>query len=192
MSKLIYDEAFDVLYKENRVDFWFWYPPSPITRVPRVVDTIQNIETEIFLDTAFSDSKEPRTDVARFEKLMPFFGNHSIIRRNLGLLLHVGQTDPHSLKWLVGALGRFTNFRTITLQLSSYDYWAPHNDFSEWCERLKIALEPVLGYAEQFDVQEWTSSSIGLRFHPVDNRNQSREPDDGDCDYLNWDPSGFE
>ena len=41
--KSIHKEAFDVLYKENLFDRWFWSRPCTLTRFPRVVDTIQDI-----------------------------------------------------------------------------------------------------------------------------------------------------
>ena len=178
-SKLIHREAFDVYYKENRFDCRYWKPPFPIFQFPRIVHTMQNIVTDLALGTAFSESG----DVAAFIKLMQFFGNHSVIRGNLVLDLYIDPC-PYSLKWLVGALGRFTNFRMINLHLYFFGPGARENDFPEWCEHLKTALEPVLGYAEELEALHWSRSATGLRFHPVDHHNQSREPDDGDCDYL--------
>lgn len=176
-SKLIHQEAFDVLYRENRFDRSFWYPSSPITRFPRIVDTIQNIGTEIYLGEPVSGFTEPPPEVAMLMNLIQIFGNHSIIRRNFVLELFI-EPSPQPLKFLVRALGRFTNFRTITLQI--WSYWDLRNGFSEWCELLKSALEPVLGYAEEIEILDWMPSAIGLRFHPVDFQNRSREPHDGD------------
>ena len=174
-SKLIHQEAFDVFYKENRFHSWFWKPPFPVSRFPRIVNTIQNIETDMTLGATFSDSKKPRGGVAAFVRLMQCLENHSIIRRKLVLTLYI-DPSPHSLKWLVGALGRFTNFRTINLHLLAVWFRVPHKEFFEWCEHLKTALKPVLGYAEEFEISGWNPSAIGLRFHPVDYQNQSREP----------------
>ena len=185
-SKLIHREAFDVYFKENQFDCLFWEPSFPIFQFPRIVNTMQNIETRMDLSAPYSDS----TDIAAFIKLMRFFGNHSVIRGNLVLDLHIDPT-PYYVKWLVGALGWFTNFRMINLHLNYLGPKASENDFLEWCEHLKTALEPVLGYAEEFEVPEWLFTATGLRYHPVDHHNQSREPDDGDCDYSDVDRRGW-
>ena len=178
-SKLIHREAFDVFYKENQFNCSYWMPPFPIFQFPRIVNTMQNIVTGLSLRTTFSSSR----DVAAFIKLMQLFGNHSVIRGNLVLELFIDPC-PYSLKWLIGALGRFTNFRMIELHLLFFGPRDLKNDFPEWCEHFKTALEPVLGYAEEFEAPQWTRYATGLRFHPVDHHNQSREPDDGDCDFL--------
>ena len=182
-SKLIHKEAFDVFYKENWFDRWFWHPPFPITRSPRAVDSVQNIETFIWFDSWHFRITSPHADMRVFVKLMQLFGNHSIIRRNLLLVLYVGWlAGPRPLKWLVGALGRFTNFKKIELYLRDFEGF--DNNFSECCEQLQTALEPVLGKAEEFAVKDGAPRAINLRFHPVDHQNQSRKPDDGDCDHL--------
>ena len=184
-SKLIHQEAFDVFYKENRFARGCWYPPFSPLRFPQIIDTMQNIETNLALGATLSGFKEPRTDVATLVRLMRLFGNRSVIRRNLVLLLYINPR-PRPLKWLVRALGRFTNFRTITLHLCSPGFGGiSHDNFFEWCKHLKTALKPVLGYAEEFEyLNQLFPASIGLRFQPVDHQKQSREPDDGDCDYL--------
>ena len=176
-SKLIHREAFDVYYKENRFKATI-ESILFIFQFPRIVNIMQNIETDLILRAPYSNS-----NIAAFIKLMQFFGNHSVIRGNLVLELYI-DPSPYYLKWLVGALGRFTNFRMISLHLYFFGPEAHENDFLEWCEHLKTALEPVLGYAEEFEASYWSSTKTGLRFHPVDHHNQSREPDDGDCEYL--------
>lgn len=182
VNKLIHKEAFDVLYKENRFDRWFWDPPSPIARFPRVVDTIQNIETEIFLDAESKDFENLRRYERRFVKVMHLFENSSVPRRSLVLRLWI--ETSRVLNWVVKALGRFANFMTIELLLN--DFCGPHDDFPQWCEYLKTALEPVLGYAEEYERENeyWNPGTKGLRFHPVDHQNHSRNRVDGDCNYL--------
>ncbi|MCJ1264518.1 hypothetical protein MMC22_004390 [Lobaria immixta] len=152
-SKLIHREAFDVYYRENRFNCHFWKPSFPIFQVPRIVNTIQNIETRMPLSAPCSNSN----DIAAFLKLRQFFGNYSvfdsIIRGNLVLELYIDPT-PYYLEWLVRALGRFTSFTMINLHLNFLGPEAPENDFLEWCEHLKTALEPVLGYAEELEAPE--------------------------------------
>lgn len=182
-SKLIHREAFDVLCKENWFSDLFWNPPCPITQFPRILDTIQNIKAYMLLGKTSWGFEVPRTNEPILVKLGQSVGNHSIIRRNLFLELDIGRIDPHHLEWLVGALGKVSNFRTIQLKL--YDqYGIPHNDFFGWCEHLKTALEPVLGHAEIFLIEDRSLNPIFLRFHPVDHQIYSREQDDGDCAYL--------
>ena len=178
-SKLIHREAFDVYYKENRFNCHFWSTPSPISQFPQIVNTMQNFKAAMYLGPKILDSR----DAADFRKLTQLFGNHSVIRRNLVLELHI-DPNPHSRKWLVKALGPFTNFRMINLRLYFTAPKVRHNDCIEWGEHIKTALEPVLGYAEEFEVLDWWRTATGLRFHPVDHHNQSRAPDDGDCDFL--------
>ncbi|MCJ1263750.1 hypothetical protein MMC22_003620 [Lobaria immixta] len=181
-SKLIYKEAFDVLYKENCFNCSFWQPPFPITRSPRTIDTIQNIQTQVFLGTTTWGFKVLRTETPVFVKLGQFVGNHSITRHHLVLVLYVGRIGPRHLKWLVGALGGYLNFRTI--QLNIHEHGIPHNNFFEWCEHLKTALEPMLGFAEKFVIENWLPTAIILRFHLVDPQNHLREAHDDDYDYL--------
>ena len=182
VNKLVHTEAFDVLYKENRFDRWFWDPPSPIARYPRVVDTIQNIETEIFLDAESKDFENLPRYERRFVKVMHLFKNSSVTRRSLVLTLWI--ETSRVLRWVVRALGRFANFMTIELLLC--DFCGPHNNFPEWCKYLKTALKPALGNAEEYERERegWNASTKGLRFHPVDHQNDLKNRNDGDCDYL--------
>ncbi|MCJ1268089.1 hypothetical protein MMC22_007975 [Lobaria immixta] len=181
-TKFIHKEAFDVVYKENWFNIWFWQPPFLLTGFPRIINTIQNIKTQIFLGKTLWGFKEPRRDVPVLVQLGQFVGNRSVIRRELVLTLHIGHTGPRHLKWLIGALGRFSNFRT--LQLNLHEYGIHHSGFFEWCEHLKTVLEPVLGNAEKFVMEDWNPTAIFLRFHPVDHQNHSRGAHDDDCDYL--------
>ncbi|MCJ1267192.1 hypothetical protein MMC22_007077 [Lobaria immixta] len=117
------------------------------------------------------------TDWVVFVKAIHLFGNPSIIRRNL--LVRISIEVPDALKWFVGALGRFTNFVTIDLRLDS---WFPPKVFLEWSEYLKTALEPVLGYADEYKNERncFGQSIKCFRFHPVEHRNRSGEPNDAD------------
>ncbi|MCJ1271165.1 hypothetical protein MMC22_011064 [Lobaria immixta] len=166
--KLIHNEAFDVLFKENQFDLAQSNPPCPLTPFPRVVNTIQNIETKFFVrfNRPRKTSEAEKTDMRIFVQAMHLFGNPSIIRRNF--IVRMTIESPSVLKWFVGALGRFTNFVTIDLHLDS---WSPQNDFLKWCEYLKTALEPVLGYADEYKTERprgaWHRSVKCFRFHPA-------------------------
>ncbi|MCJ1268219.1 hypothetical protein MMC22_008106 [Lobaria immixta] len=186
-SKLIHKEAFDVFYKENSFDIWLWERPIPITRSSRVIDTIQSIDTSINLRvyrsglTCFEDDMRGLTDFKRD------LGN-SITRRRLAVHLYIDK-PRRPLNGLVRALARITCFRVVELRLHRLSY--PDCDVPQCCEHLKTALEPVFGYAEEFESWGCAGRATVLRFHPIDHQNRSRDPDDGDCDYLdgirlNW------
>lgn len=177
--KLIHNEAFDVLFKENQFNLSHSNPPCPLTPFPRVIDTIQNIDIGIYMHR--KALRRPRgdqyTDWVIFVKAIHLFGNPSITRRNL--LVRMSIEVPDALKWFVGALGRFTNFVTIDLRLES---WFPPKVLFEWSEYLKTSLEPVLGYADEYKNERdcYGQSIRCFLFHPVDHRNRSREPNDAD------------
>ncbi|MCJ1271757.1 hypothetical protein MMC22_011662 [Lobaria immixta] len=177
--KLIHNEAFDVLFKENQFDLSLSEPPCPLTPFPRVVNTIQNIETMLLVrfERPRKTPEDENTNMRIFVQAIHLFGNPSIIRRNFTVRMRI--ENPSALKWFVGALGRFTNFVTIDLQLDS---WGSEKDFLEWCEYLKTALEPVLGYADEYKRPNWNwkRSVKCFRFHPVDHQNHSRESNDAD------------
>ena len=185
-SKLIHREAFDVFYKENSFDTWLWERPIPITRSPRVIDTIQSIVTSIDLRAYRSGLKFFRDDMHTLTDVKRDLGN-SITRRSLVVYVYIN--NRRELNGLVRALGRFTSFRVVELRLHRIPYY-PDDEFPQFCEHLKTALEPMLGYAEEFKILNRILLATGLRFHPVDHQNRSRDPDDGDCDYLDTTSTG--
>ena len=179
---MIHKEAFDVFYKENTFNTWLWDQPYKtsykITRSSQVVNTIQSIETHANLRTFSEDSdfensyyEFSNSDLRELVNAMHHLGNSSMTRRGLVVKLEID--TPRLLKKFVRALGKFTNFRVVELHLLEGSDLAS-NSLSEWCEYLKTALEPVFGYAEEWenDRDRWRLGARGLRFHPVDHQNR--------------------
>lgn len=172
-NKLIHREAFEVLYGENTFFKRFWSSYCFQNWFPRVSDTMQNIHMEIAMCRKSSD-------IQKFLTLIHYF-DPSIIRDTLVVEFLTEFSLVGPLKWFIRALGRFTNFRTILIEVRLYDPFCYHRNIFHLREYLKTALEPLLGYAQGCTI---------LRFHPLDHRNFWREDGDWadslDGIRLNW------
>lgn len=176
-SRLINKEAFDVLYRGNRFIFKSYGHPSHWPRsfqsFPRFIDMMQNIHVEIPLYSKLA--------IPWFLIYMRRFGNPSSTRGTFAVdfcNLSVVEDRTPMMEWFIGALGRFTNFKTIELRFSkTIAYRVQITNVTEYFES---ALEPVLGHAEYFG-----HKGRGLRFHPMDHPNHRRKLEDTDwADYL--------
>lgn len=178
-SRLLYREAFEVLYRENRfANGGSLFPQDSLTQFPQVIDAMQNFCFGVELHDDF----EPDRGFLRF---MRHFGNPSIRRGALSLELWSAgyEVDPDQAPlmppiWFIHALGRFTNFKTV--ELHTY-HIGGRDRLCEVLDYLKTGLEPVLG-----DAESSSPDGKGLRFHPRDHRYRSRVPSAGDwADSLN-------
>lgn len=177
-SKLIHREASDILYRENRFTNCAMSPYESLTPFPRIVDTIQNTNVGLLI------KPQEFLPLKGFLKFMHYFGTPSITRDTLRINFVVLTSSARPveefripLRWLRRALGRFTNFRTVELQIWHY---RAQNRFFDILDFFEAALAPVLGPAE-------TSADPrdGLRFHPLDHRDRTRDLRGGDwADFL--------
>ncbi|MCJ1424849.1 hypothetical protein MMC29_002737 [Sticta canariensis] len=165
-SRLIYREAFEVLYKENQFNNlsgnWHYLMMTPDSLV---MATIRNIRVDITM----TSSSQRRTTLDKFLGHLNHFGDPSITRGTLTVLFSFGEPTIRPLKWFIKALGRFTNFRTVELcfvSSSSLDRLLEVTDY------VNHALQPVLGPAN--------GEADRLRFHPIAYRDHLRVPDDDD------------
>lgn len=178
-SRLIYEEAFEVLYRENLFSNCLGLVTSPLTQFPRIINTIRNVHVNTLIIGRFF----PRQDFLRY---LHHFGGPSITRGTLtvDLLLDPLSSIPQGmlewsfpLKWFIRAMGRFTNFRTIELYCNrrGFGYHSLHV-----LEFLESALEPVFGKSEHS-----SREGNGLKFHQTRYRNRRSERNDGDwADFL--------
>lgn len=172
-TRLLYREAFEVFYRENRFAIGGpLFPQDYLIQFPQVVDTMQNFCFGIKLEAEFEPDKH-------FLRFMHHFGNPSIIRGTLALelWLHGHVVDPEQAllmppRWFLQALGRFTNFQTV--EVHTY-HIGGRDRLYEVLDYLKTGLEPVLG-----DAESSSRAGNGLRFHPRDHRYRSTGPSGGD------------
>lgn len=176
-SRLIHREAFDVLYRENTFVDYFRSPYSPVSRSPRVMSAIHNVEIELDL-WAKSVSYEAR-EMERFLDFVKLYGNLSTIRGTLSLKIFLKPPSRRALMWFVRAVSRLQNFKILVLYFDNSSLHVFH--LRKW---LQTALEPVFGSAELWE--KVGHKEKGLKFHPVDHRNLSRQPNDADWEeFLN-------
>lgn len=178
-SKLVHREASDVLYRENRFTNCAMSPYECLTPFPRILDAIQNTDVGLLM------KPQGFLPLNGFLRFMHYFGAPSITRDTLRINFAVltprarpveGFRIP--LRWLRRSLGRFTNFRTVELQI--WHDGVVQDRFFDMLDFFEAALAPVLGPAE-------TSAGPrdGLRFHPLDHRNRTRDLRGGDwADFL--------
>ena len=164
-SRLIYREAFEVLYKENQFNNlsgnWHHLMMTPHSLV---MATIQNIRIDINMT-----SSQRRRSLDKFLEHLNHFGNPSITRRTLTVLFSFGEPRIGPLKWIIKALGRFTNFRNVELCFVSFSSLSRLFEVATYVDH---ALQPVLGPAK--------GEGDHLRFHPIEHRNSMRVLDDDD------------
>lgn len=169
-SRLIRREARDVFYKENWFDTACFTQLHSLTPIPRITDMIQNINVQAIWSNTVSFNIMHRR---KFLKLTNFFGNPSITRGTLSVNIFIKSSERRTRDWLIQALAKFLNFRTIELVFRTYIFSVNHRpDESEVFharEYLRTGLEPVLGCAEIFEKDGYSWKN--LRFHPIDNRN---------------------
>lgn len=115
------------------------------------------------------------TKLDDFLELVHHFGSPSICRGLLAVGIWIDcRAVRRPLKRFIRALGRFTNFITIELELWDRLSDLSIHDVFHVREYLQTALEPVLGPAECLNLRS-------LRFHPVAHWTfRNRNPDPGD------------
>lgn len=187
-SRLIHREASGVLYRENLfLNFLgamhYYLDPrfrTDIT-IPAMAEMIQNVCVQVRLGYIF-------LAVHNFLQFMPHLGNEdpSNVRGTLIVRFNLDGTGRRwfvPLRWFIRALGRFTNFRTIELEVFNVfftDLDDPDYTF-DVVEYIKLTLEPVFGIAEDLSRER----NGLLRFHPFNHRNRLTESENGDwADYL--------
>lgn len=180
-SRLIQREAFAVYYKENHFAHCFLSASLSLEQFPRVIETMRNVSIQI---TGWNMFKRP-LEMRKFLNFMLYFGNPSIIRGTLVVALSFYRPSVAPLKWYIRALGRFTNFGIIELELTCCLMMHIRSIMigrrvKALCEYLRTALEPVLGPAEVFAFNRCGCGRFRLRFHPIDHRNPRRERVDRD------------
>ncbi|MCJ1264750.1 hypothetical protein MMC22_004625 [Lobaria immixta] len=181
-SKLIHREAFDVLYRENTFVDYFYSPCPPVSRSPRVMNAIHNVE--IALDLWAKSIDYEAREMERFLEFGKLYGNHSTIRGTLSLKIYLKPASRRALMWFVRAVSRLQNFKILVLSFDNSSHHVSH--VREW---LQSALEPVFGPAEVLEKVGYKEK--GLIFHPIDHRNLLREPDDADwVEFLKEIPLG--
>lgn len=159
--KLIYKEAFEVLWGEN---CYIW-PGSPHPLLlpsiyQRIVDTIQNLEVNLS-----PESGSP----AYLIKLIREFGSSTTIRGVLDVKFSLYSTRPFDQKILrryLTCLSAFTNFKVISIEFR-YNY-KPLSLDSHHFQWTAEALQPRLGFAKPL------ADSCTLQFHPQDYLNSQR------------------
>lgn len=176
--RLIYKEASHVLYTENTFHDCFWcpYPDDRPLGSPRIREILQNLHFKLQLlrQRGYED-----IEMRRFKKFGKLYGYPSAIRGRLTVILDPYKLYKQELVRFARALSRFINFRTIELYVDNKFLYFFH--VREW---LQTALEPILGRAEV--VEKFGYRDKGLEFHPVDQRNLSKGPDDADwVEFLN-------
>lgn len=154
-NRLIHREAFDVLWRENSFDYCLYFRPI---QVPRILETIQNIEEHLTLGWGFNTMYD-------LVKLMRLFGNSTGVRRGtLSVTFHLSHHTIHHLQPFLRVLTRFDNFRTIELHFFRFGALNSVFDIIEYAEQ---ALEPIFGRSKYSSREK-----KGLLFHPIDHRNR--------------------
>lgn len=164
-SRLIHREASYVLYRENQFANCSRSLHYSLACFPQVRDTIQNVH----LDIAMNSSSFAIQEVLSFQEL---FGNPSIIRGTLTLCFVIDGDSAHPFECFTQALSQISNFKTIEFY---FDGFGTPDQISNLLEYSKTALEPVLGYAEDFSRKRNNLSDFklkGLRFRPMDHQNR--------------------
>lgn len=172
--KSIHSEASDVLYRENQFQLpnYMWLPFHSVIRFRQALETMQNIYVGI--PPSFGIL------IQTFLTHIHHFRDTSIIRGTLTVEFFVARFKScrplaawaTPLRWMARALGRFTHFRTIELHINHFDC---RDRIFDVLEYLEAALEPVFGHSDH-----GSREGHGLRFHPLDYRNRSREAGVGD------------
>lgn len=163
-NRLIYREAFDVMYRETQFT-------SCLSRLllppPQFLETIQHIHQNLFTWCRVG-AKDTLL------RIMQCFGAScdGVQRGSLTLDFRFFRSTVRPLKWFIRALGRFTNFRTIELHFYHSDVRDRNLHVIEYFEH---ALEPILGHSKYS-----SREGRGLLFDPIDHRNRLRAQNHGD------------
>ncbi|MCJ1464747.1 hypothetical protein MMC07_003360 [Pseudocyphellaria aurata] len=167
-SRLIYSEAFVVLYRENEfVNNYFdsWSRPSYLSRFTRLVDTMQNIHIDIA-------TRRATLHLGSFLQNMNHFTGPTTIRGTLTVCwIHNDRVHRNLLDLFIMYLCRATNFRTIHFHISRDGEFDRVYGVLQYFE---AALVPTFGPAD-CPIREGN----GLRFHPVRHLNRLRQLTDG-------------
>lgn len=169
-SRLIYRGASHVLYRENQFMNCSGSLHYSLACFPQVRDTIRNVHVNIAMNSRSFAIQE----VLSFLEL---FGTLSIIRGTLTLCFVLDGDSAHlpctqHFEWFTQVLGRISNFRTLEFY---FDGFGTRGQISNLLEYFQTALEPVLGYAEDFSRERNSLSDVklkSLRFHPIDHQNR--------------------
>lgn len=187
--RLIYYEAFEVLWGENTFRYYFNPPEGPLPdpfRL-RVVDTITRLVFDNTIGHKFSqDSNEGdrKLNDDRFKELIREFGNPARIRRYLQVNLkifdlfhlndsHVGTyvIDEEPLERYLKDVGTFTNFRTVEVNV---EFPSRRYDSLQHTEPIARVLQPRFGTSRLCAPH---GLGWGLQFHPQDHLRSQRAQD---------------
>lgn len=174
-SRLIYNEAFDVLYGENMFSNCIGSTYRHLNSFPRIIDTIRNVHIDMHIYLRYVSTQN-------FLDYMHHFGKPSTTRDTLtvDIIFNDSSAPPLvewriPLKWLIRAMGRFANFRTIELHTTDGYHDGVRDCHLDVLNYLEVALEPVFGCSE-YHILDYQ----GLRFHPKDHQDRIKELNDGD------------
>lgn len=162
--RLVYREAFDIMYKENRFVESIVFGPFGLFNSPRIFDTIQTVYVS-GMSFVFGDSwtDVPDYKAKNFLKVMRRVGKPFPIRRCLIVNVIFANISAPGLERFISALGRVTNFRIIELRLTGSSPYS--DDFSKAVEYFEHALKPVLGNVVKYCKRD--SAHKTLQFQPV-------------------------
>lgn len=155
--KLINQEAFEVLWGENR---YHWISPPPNLEpslFQRIVDTMQRLEICVLLS-------KPS---AKFIEMIHAFRKPARIRSILKITFVMVRDYPDgetaSLRWFMKGLGRFANFKIIEIDFVHRSN--PVHISNLPSQLIAEVLQPRLGSAKP------RADGLALHFHPQDDLN---------------------
>lgn len=172
-SKLIRQEAFQIMYGENFFYIGLMHPIHSILNNRRIRDTIQNVHFETRLNHT-----SPQVSRMNFIHVIHEFGSHAIVRGTLNIIFGVGPYNNDPLfSWFVICLRRFTNFRIIQIEFVAS---SAHRRAEKLCPLLRDIQEshftPVFGPARSFP------NGHSLQFYPQEYLNSL--PSEEDVDWI--------
>ncbi|MCJ1465443.1 hypothetical protein MMC07_004061 [Pseudocyphellaria aurata] len=191
-NRLIYQQAFDILYRENHFSDVFesnslWPRSYSLAQFPRVMRTMQSIQLDIYMSARYFQldiyMSARYFQLDSFLKLLLHFGAPDTVRRKLTLRILLDHLTIGPLKCFVHAMGRFTNFRTIELLVDRFGF--RERVVIGMRDQLAVALQPLLGSAERFFHKEDYVGCEGLRFHPTDRQSRLRANEGDWVDTVN-------
>lgn len=174
--RLIYYEAFEVLYGQNTFRYYFdpLVHPPPVPFRLRIVDTIERLVFDSVLDlTRLADG----VGEEKLKELIREFGNPARIRQYLQMNLEYYEinlpflgmdpfpveefvSDEEPLGRYLNGVGTFTNFKTVEVDVVYKDR---RNDNPLLIQRIAKALQPRFGTSRLCG-----ASGRVLQFHPHD------------------------
>lgn len=154
--KLIYKEAFQVVWGENTY-YWSTYTAPLLPSIlHRIEDTIQRLHVAVPLSSYSTVSAELLNLIYKFE-------NPARIRGLLVMTCFLDNdefVERRTRKLFISALGRFTNFRSIQITLTQEFKRVHISDyFYQW---IAAIMQPRLGPSKP------CADGLAVEFHPND------------------------